>query len=246
MTESFARMSSPGSATRFEMPAKGRSNPALRHLLSSPELALPASLCLIALIGAADYVTGYEIRLAILYLLPIALATWVCGRRWGFAMALLGPAIWVASFAKQHPYTSDVYFFWENAVMGVTFIVVVELLARLQDSRSRLERQITTLLDAMPMGAYVTDHGGRIRYANKHLKRQLGSVSTYFEASEIVAAFEPIVPLTAESATALSRELRSGEVRSVHDGRRYRCHCENLSGVDEPGLVLVTLTEIGR
>ena len=221
-------------------------NLVLSRILSAPELALPVSLGLVALIGAADYVTGYEVRLAILYLLPIALATWVCGRRWGFAMALLGPAIWVASFVKQHPYTSDVYFFWENAAMGITFILVVELVARLQASRARLERQITTVLDAMPIGAYVADQTGRIRYANRHLKRLLGSASAHVEGSEIAAAFVPTAALTAVAAGARSHESRDSEVRSVRDGRRYRRHCEVLSEPDQPSLLLVMLIEIGQ
>lgn len=243
MTESYMGIKSRTSPLHPELP-NAVGNPVLSRILSAPELALPVSLGLIALIGAADYITGYEVRLAILYLLPIALATWVCGRRWGFAMALLGPAIWIASFVKQHPYTSDVYLFWENAAMGITFILVVELLARLQASRARLERQITTVLNAMPIGAYVADHNGRIRYANRHLNRLLGSASAHVEGSEIAAAFEPAAVLTA-AASAHSHEPRDSEVRSVRDGRRYRRHCEVLSEPDQPSLVLVMLIEIG-
>jgi len=37
---------------------------------------LVVALMLVACVAALDYVTGYELRLAILYLLPIALSTW--------------------------------------------------------------------------------------------------------------------------------------------------------------------------
>ena len=214
-------------------------------MLHAPEFALPVSLGLIALIGAADYATGYEVRLAILYLVPIALSTWACGRRWGFAMALLGPAIWVASFVKQHPYTSDVYLFWENAVMGITFVLVVELIARLRASRAGLERQIMTILDAMPIGAYVTDHNGQIRYANRHLKVRLGTTSVSVSAADIACAFIPTAA-TIDGADADSREHRDSEFRSGRDGRRYRRQCVVLSGPEQPSLVLVMLIEIER
>ena len=37
---------------------------------------LAACFALVGLVAIADYLTGYEIRLAILYLVPIAMLTW--------------------------------------------------------------------------------------------------------------------------------------------------------------------------
>ena len=95
---------------------------------SQPRCALPLSLVLVALIGAADYVTAYEARLAILYVIPLALATWTCGRRQGILITLLATATWAASFSTRHRYSNDVYFFWDCIVMAATLLILVELL----------------------------------------------------------------------------------------------------------------------
>ena len=44
------------------------------------------SVALTALVAVSDYLTGYEIRLAILYFAPVALATWKLGLRSGAAV----------------------------------------------------------------------------------------------------------------------------------------------------------------
>jgi len=48
----------------------------LRDRPAAAGVVLAASLLLLAAIAFADYITGYEIRLAILYLLPIAIGLW--------------------------------------------------------------------------------------------------------------------------------------------------------------------------
>src|SRR5512138_3532179 len=82
-----------------------------------PSVAIPLALLLVAVIGVADYLTGYEVRLAFLYVLPVALATWTCGRVWGLLIAILGPILWAASFASLHVYSRDIYFYWDCVVM---------------------------------------------------------------------------------------------------------------------------------
>ena len=215
-----------------------RSRGAFLRALRAPVLALPLCFALTALIGAADYATGYEVRLAVLYLLPIALATWACGRRWGLAMALLGPAIWIMSFAKDHPYKSHVFFVWENVVMGITFILVVELIARLQVARASLERQMTALLDQIPVAGYLADKDGRIRYANERLRSHLADGSFPARESAIAAAFEPL-----SGQARFEGRLPSGTVRSVRDGRCYLCRRDVASGLDDAAFELVLLTE---
>src|SRR6187551_2081978 len=84
--------------------------------------ALAIALLLMAAIGTADYLTGYEVRLSVLYLLPIGLATWLCGRRFGLLVASLGALTFGVSFASSHHYSREIYFIWDSLVIATTFL----------------------------------------------------------------------------------------------------------------------------
>ncbi|HEV2007088.1 MAG TPA: hypothetical protein VGQ88_00045, partial [Burkholderiales bacterium] len=49
---------------------------------------LQACVVLVILIAFGDYATGYELSLAVLYLVPIFVATWVLGRTHGIVMSV--------------------------------------------------------------------------------------------------------------------------------------------------------------
>ena len=57
-------------------------------LARRPGLVFAGNAALVALIAVLDYVTGYDVRLATLYLFPIALATWRLGAGAGTFMAV--------------------------------------------------------------------------------------------------------------------------------------------------------------
>jgi len=67
--------------------------------LQSPAAALGLGFALVVLIAVADLLTGYEIRLSILYLIPISLVTWLAGPRWGLAASACAGAGWAAGAA---------------------------------------------------------------------------------------------------------------------------------------------------
>jgi hypothetical protein len=73
-----------------------------------------------------DYVTGTEISVFFLYFIPVILATWYLGVRWGLSMALVASlahrwADW-ATLAKL----SHSWLFWERGLSGfVTLAIVV-------------------------------------------------------------------------------------------------------------------------
>ena len=93
-------------------------------------------IALVPLIALGDYATGYELSLAILYLVPIFAATWVLGRGYGIAISVLALVSWLVSvhfmgFAYAHPF----YHLWEALIRLVTWVIVVLLLARLRVAR---------------------------------------------------------------------------------------------------------------
>ncbi|HZQ71955.1 MAG TPA: hypothetical protein VFB08_03490, partial [Burkholderiales bacterium] len=70
-------------------------------LSERPAVAVCAGLVLVAAIAAADYATGYEIRLAVLYLIPIGIVTWQAGWQRGSAIAVLASLTWFLSFERS-------------------------------------------------------------------------------------------------------------------------------------------------
>jgi signal transduction histidine kinase len=65
---------------------------------------IPVALGLAFLFGAGDFFTGIELAFTLLYLLPIALATWFRGRAFGIVVALLCTTIAVVTevYARLH------------------------------------------------------------------------------------------------------------------------------------------------
>src|SRR5262245_7184221 len=138
----------------------------VRALRSAP-FVIGVGFALVAAITAADYLTGYEIRLAILHLIPIALVTWLAGRGWGLAMSASAALGWCLAFQSSHYYSHEIYFYWEAAALVVTFVVVVVLLARLRDALARSDERFVRALEGLPAAVCVTDRAsGRVLLSN--------------------------------------------------------------------------------
>jgi hypothetical protein len=58
-------------------------------LFAARSAAIAAAFLLLALVGIADYVTGFSLSFSVFYLLPIILAGWRVGRRFACFIAVL-------------------------------------------------------------------------------------------------------------------------------------------------------------
>ncbi|MCM8596772.1 sensor histidine kinase [Accumulibacter sp.] len=126
------------------------------------------------LVGVLDYLTGYELRLGALYLVPVALATWKAGRTAGLAIALASCACWVISFSSSHGYAHPELFYWDGAVMGATLLAFVVLLAKLRQALANADERFVRVLNELHAAIYVADdQDGRILYANPRFSRLL-------------------------------------------------------------------------
>ena len=167
-------------AARFDVIDKAIDNFGLGWLARpmSPARAavtLAACLALIAAITAADYLTGYEIRLAILYLLPIAIATWQLGALSGMAAAVTAAMSWIIAFAPSHPYSHPFYFYWEGAIHAAIFLIVVGLLAWLRSALARSDSRFVTVLEGLDAAVYVEDAAsGEILFTNRRFRDAYG------------------------------------------------------------------------
>lgn len=107
-------------------------------------------------IATIDKLTGYELQLTILHLVPIAMITWSLGRPWGLVLSGAVMVGWVAMFHGAHGYSSAFYFYWDALVLLTTFVVVTLLLARLRESMQAHEVSIA-MLERLDAAAYVVD-----------------------------------------------------------------------------------------
>jgi diguanylate cyclase (GGDEF)-like protein len=107
----------------------------------SPRNALFAAVVLTAAIGALDWISGYEVSVLALYLLPPAVGGWYAGRRWAIALAVLGAVTWLAAdLLAGHPYSHSAIPYW-NAVARLAIFAAFGLLAgELRVARERAAR----------------------------------------------------------------------------------------------------------
>ena len=149
-----------------------------------PRLVALASIAMVALIGVADFITGYEIRLAILYLIPIALATWRIGARAGYVTAAAAMLCWFISFDSNHPYTHDLYFYWEGGISTATFVVIVLLLGRLRRALEHSDERFVTVLEHLDDAVQVQDpRTGAPLFDNRRFREVFGSARAITEES---------------------------------------------------------------
>src|SRR5882672_1691624 len=61
---------------------------------SRPGLIL-VGLAVLVIIGAVDYLTGFEILFSVFYLLEVGLAAWFVGKGFGLVMSVLSILVWI-------------------------------------------------------------------------------------------------------------------------------------------------------
>jgi C4-dicarboxylate-specific signal transduction histidine kinase len=148
---------------------------------------LAASFGLVAAIATLDHMTGYELRLAILYLVPIGFATWKLGAIAGTFVTAAATLSWILAFGTSHPYSHPFYFYWEGSLTGVSFLVIVVLLARLRQALARSDERFVTVLEGLEAAVDVEDaRAHTVLYANRHFRESFGTAPPPFrDAGEI-------------------------------------------------------------
>ena len=122
----------------------------------SPVVTAAAGLILVLAIAIIDQLTGYDLHLGVLYLLPISIVSWGAGRAWGLGLSVATAALWVSFFKGAHHYSSNFYFYWEAGALFVTFAVVVVLTSKLREALRGHELSFS-LLEKLDAPAYVVD-----------------------------------------------------------------------------------------
>jgi signal transduction histidine kinase len=98
---------------------------------------------LVAVIGVADYLTGFELSLLIFYLVPVCMAVAAVGWRFGTITAVASVATWVAGdiLAGAH-FASPFIPVWNALIALGTYLIVVWLLASVIGLHRVLEERV--------------------------------------------------------------------------------------------------------
>ncbi len=100
----------------------------------SPMLVAVLGLAFIAVVSVLDYLTGPQLSLSLLYLMPIGLVTWNLGRRWGAVAVVVSTIAALVSDVLSSPTTSttDPVPYWNGIVRFAVFLAAAMLLDTLR------------------------------------------------------------------------------------------------------------------
>ncbi|SRR5713226_776222 len=110
------------------------------------------SFILVLFLGVIDAATGYELSLAIFYLLPIALVSWFVNKQSGLWFSVLSAFVWlIADSVSGHPYSYPLIPYWNTVARFGFFVIIALTLAKLRgalEQESELARR--DLLTGLP------------------------------------------------------------------------------------------------
>ena len=126
------------------------------HLLTKLERCsrrtlMLACLAILVVIGAIDYLTGYEVVFAVFYLLDVGLASWFVGRRAGMLMSVLSAVVCIGGdvVAGAHYSSPWVVPIWNAVMLTMFYFVVVWLLTHLRSLHRSLELRVQETTQAL-------------------------------------------------------------------------------------------------
>jgi signal transduction histidine kinase len=125
------------------------------HLLTTLERCsrttlVLAGVAILAVIGAIDYLTGYELLFSVFYLLDVGLAAWFVGRGFGLLMSVLSAIVWIGGdLAAGASYSSRWVPIWNALILMVFYFIVVWLLTSLRTLHRSLELRVQARTQAL-------------------------------------------------------------------------------------------------
>jgi signal transduction histidine kinase len=97
----------------------------------------------IPLVGAVDYLTGYEISILAFYLPPIALVAWFGGSLAGLLAGVEAAVVWLCIDLNHHASSPNLTASYRNAILSLTvFVASGFLFAILRQNKESLEKAV--------------------------------------------------------------------------------------------------------
>jgi diguanylate cyclase (GGDEF)-like protein len=102
---------------------------------------------LIVLLGAIDYLTGYEMAFSLFYLIPITLVAWFAGSSLGIVISVAGAISWlIADVTAGHIYTSLFIPTW-NTITRLGFFLIITFLLSILKKALEHEKELARIDD---------------------------------------------------------------------------------------------------
>jgi hypothetical protein len=114
-----------------------------------PAVSGASAVLLLFAIVTIEKLAGSEIRLQILYLIPVAVMTWSAGRAWGFALAVAAIGAAFATYHSNHVYPGDLLYYCEAGVSLLTLSAFVLLISRVRDALESSDRRLQQALQEL-------------------------------------------------------------------------------------------------
>lgn len=114
-----------------------------RLAMESRGKLMTLTILLVLLIGAADYLTGYEITFSVFYLGAVCLATWFIGDRFAVIVAITSVVCWIAGDVEAGAhYTSRFVLGWNAGIALSFYVVMITVLSSLRSLQEKLEAKV--------------------------------------------------------------------------------------------------------
>ena len=168
----------------------------------------------VGIIGAWDYVTGYEMTFSTFYLFPVAVAVWFAGRLCGVVISILSVLVWLAGDFANGYHANTWIAIWNASLTLAFYLIVVWILSNLHALQAQLEtrvRQRTValtqeILERTRLEKELLDISERGQRAIGHdLHDSLGQhlTATAFACQDLAEQLEHKLPLEAAAANHL-------------------------------------------
>lgn len=111
-----------------------------------------ASVCfaLTLFCGYLDYITGIEISLSVIYVVPVGIAAWYVGQGYAYGLGALSAALWiVGDIADGMDVSNDLIPIWNGFIRLLFYGVLVFVIAKLRDLHHDLGRRVQERAEAL-------------------------------------------------------------------------------------------------
>jgi len=103
-------------------------------------LVMAGSLAMMAGLGVLDYVTGTQVNIAVMFIVPIVLVIWIAGTQWTAPLAVIaGATMFLANHAAGAEYATPLVPLWNFGSRFIVFMIVARVVVYLQQSAARAE-----------------------------------------------------------------------------------------------------------
>jgi signal transduction histidine kinase len=192
-----------------------------------PGRLLATCLALVTIIGVADYYSGPEMNVAMLYLAPIFMTAWTLGTHAGIVMSIISTTAWYISVLYMHQnYSQPWLHIWDGAIQFVMFVIFGVVISKFKIALGHADERFATVLEGLDAAVYVSDlQSGEVVYANEQFRK------TFPPAGDV-----PSVP----------HNVHHGEFHDAARGRWYLIHSRPMRWIDGRMVRLQLATDISE